>query len=100
MPVDNPSIRNFIYRTSDKITFENAIEEFKNYVRLTNGGEVPSHVDGLALINDAAFRPTENLIYTDRMVAQYLPLIPQPNNLQGYPVPLSAQEGITTFRRV
>ncbi len=73
MPIENPSIRNFIFRASDKITFETAIEEFKNYVRLTNGGEVPNHVDGLALINNAAFRSTENFNTNDQMVGQYPP---------------------------
>ena len=47
MPPNNPSIRNFLYRTSDRINFELAIAEFQLYARLTNMGDIPVKIHSI-----------------------------------------------------
>ncbi|CAM6001376.1 unnamed protein product [Sphagnum balticum] len=45
LPQEHPSIRGFIYRTSDRLKFDDAIHEFKNYTRLYNEGNVAPRLE-------------------------------------------------------
>ena len=44
MPPQNPSIRNFLYRTSDRINFLQSINELRAFASMTNMGNIPSRL--------------------------------------------------------
>ena len=41
LPPSAPTVRNFLYRNSDTLTFDAAIREFAEFVRNYNAGQVP-----------------------------------------------------------
>jgi hypothetical protein len=44
MPPQNPSVRNFLYRTADRIGFEQAIAELSNFSRTTSPMGAPARL--------------------------------------------------------
>lgn len=47
MPQQNPSIRNYLYRTADRINFEQAIVELKNFSKTTSAYGIPTRLHSI-----------------------------------------------------
>lgn len=47
MPQQNPSIRNYLYRTADRINFEQAIAELKNFSKTTSAYGIPTRLHSI-----------------------------------------------------
>ena len=45
LPSSTPTLRNFLYRNSDSLTFDIAIREFAEFVRNYNAGQVPIRLE-------------------------------------------------------
>lgn len=110
MPLQNPSVRNFLYRTADRIGFEQAIAELRNFGKATSPTGIPTRLHS---IEDNPGRYDTD---RERIGQQYFQVAQVPPNYfnsqsssqipNHYSPRFSAQreqgvqEQITTFRRV
>ena len=70
VPQQIPSVRNYIYRRSERVLFEEAIGELGNFARDFNQGQIPSRLEcidrvgGIAAIanRDKVFEPVQNVV--------------------------------------
>lgn len=67
-PRDNPSIMNYIYRNSNDVTFDQALNAIKEFANIYNGGLIPKNLEclhkvGIDTISRSITNPRQENMY-------------------------------------